>query len=186
MKSDRVKARRDPPLDARTYRPRVGDVIHANILRKQGQHPLTLSRGLDETKIAAPLPEAFDLDRLAQHLRLDDDEAAWFSAAYLDELSRPEAQDRLSWSLQRADRVRKRLTRKLARYRRQVDRAAFDPEWFIIYGSSLRMCYEERLPSGARCWAMVQVDQGFETIMNAERADLFGHARPAKTKSIAA
>jgi hypothetical protein len=161
--------------------------IHANIKRQEGEHALSLSRRLDETTITAPLPERFSLDRLAGELHLDDDETAWFSAVYLDELSRPEAQSRLNWNLRRADRVRKRVNRKLARYRREADRAAFDPDWFIIRGSSLRMCYEERLPSGKCCWAMVQVDPGFQAILNVERADIFGKSKSRpKAKTCAA
>jgi hypothetical protein len=154
--------------------------IHANIRRQEGQHALSLSRWIDESRIAAPLPEAFDLDGLADLLHLDADECAWFSAVHLDELTRPEAQDRLGWNLQRADRVRKRVTRKLARYRREADRAAFDPSWFVARGSSLRMSYVEHLSPGKSCWTMVQLDRGFEAIMNRERAEMFTQEKPPK------
>ena len=161
-------------------RTRVG-TIHANVIRQKGQHHLSLSQAIDETTIAAPLPGRFSLDRLAREIHLDGDEAAWFSAVYLDELSRREAQDRLNWNLRRADSVRKRVIRKLARYRRDRDRAIFDPDWFIIRGSSLRMWHEERLPCGRSCYALAQVDAGFEVIMNAERAEMF--ARPEKLRA---
>ena len=170
------------------------ETIHENIKRQEGQHSLSLDvpegepGAVLETDLADILPESFNLDALADTLHLDNDETAWFSAVYLDGLSRRDLADRLDWNRQRRDRVRRRLARKLARYRREADRASFDPDRFVVHGSSLRLSYAERLPSGRSCWTLAQVDAGFETIMNGERAELFGDKQRllAKAKSIAA
>ena len=89
-------------------RPGHVGTIHENIKREAGKHALSLSRPLRESLVAAPLPEAFDLDLIASCLNLDGDEASLFSAVWLDGLSLYPTNRPVAWvggNTERDDRV---------------------------------------------------------------------------------
>jgi len=139
---------------------------------KGGQHALSIEQ-VYESSVVAPLPESIDVDGLAGQLGFDEEESDFFAATVLDSLSWVKATKFLGWSRQRGERVRKRVARRLKRYRKAP---TFDIGQYVRKGSSSHLAFLERLPSGRFCWALAELGTDFLDVMNREHAKAFGRA----------